>query len=125
MHLLAPRKPGSAWSRVNKERAERLIASGLMTEAGLAKIEQAKANGSWSKLDDVEALTIPGDLAEALSAHPPAAANFDGFPRSSKRLILEWIIQAKRSETRAKRIEETARLAAKNERANHYRQPKR
>lgn len=125
MRLLAPRRPGSGWSRVNKKRVERLIADGLMTPAGLAVIDRAKADGSWAKLDAVETLALPEDLGAALAAHPPAAGYFDAFPRSSKRLILEWITAAKAPETRARRIEETARLAAGNIRANHYRQPKR
>ena len=121
MLLLSPRKSGSGWSRANKERIERLIAQGLIAAPGLAKIEQAKADGSWARLDQVEALIIPDDLAEALSRHEGAATNFEAFPRSAKRGILEWIMQAKRPETRAKRIAETARLAAENRRANSYR----
>ena len=123
MRLLAPRKPGSGWSRVNKDRVARLIADGLMTDAGLKVIERAKADGSWAKLDKVETLAVPDDLAVALAAHPPAATHFGAFPKSSKRLILEWIEGAKRPETRAARVQETARLAADNIRANHYRQP--
>lgn len=121
MLLLSPRRAGSGWSKPNKVRVQRLIAQGLMAAAGLTKIEQAKADGSWSRLDQVEALVIPDDLAQALSKHDGAAANFDAFPRSAKRGILEWILQAKHPETRARRIEETARLAAENRRANNYR----
>ncbi len=124
MHRLSPRKAGSAWSKVNKARVERLIAEGLMAPAGLAAVARAKADGSWSKLDAVEALTVPADLAFALESIPPARASFDAFPRSSKRLILEWIGAAKRPATRAARIARTARLAAIGQRANHYRQPK-
>ncbi len=120
MLRLSPRRPKSAWSKANKERAERMIAAGRMTEAGLTMIERAKANGAWSKLDAVEALTLPPDLAEALAAQPPARANFDGFPRSVRRGILEWIEQAKRPQTRAKRVLETATSAARNERANQW-----
>jgi uncharacterized protein YdeI (YjbR/CyaY-like superfamily) len=69
----------------------------------------------------VEALEIPADLAKALRAAKPAAANFDAFPRSVKRGILEWIANAKKPETRSRRIEETATLAARNERANQWR----
>ena len=118
----APRKPRTGWSRPNKERMERLLAAGLMAPAGLAKVETAKADGSWNKLDAVEALEIPLDLAEALAAYPSAAANFDAFPRSVKRGILEWIVNAKRPETRAQRAAETARLAEDNVRANQWRQ---
>jgi uncharacterized protein YdeI (YjbR/CyaY-like superfamily) len=118
----APRKPRTGWSRPNKERIERMLAAGLMAPAGLAKIEAAKADGSWSKLDAVEALEIPPDLVEALAAYPSAAANFDAFPRSVKRGILEWIVNARKPETRAQRVAETARLAEDNVRANQWRQ---
>jgi len=75
----APRQPGSAWARSNKERVARLLAAGLMAPAGLAKVEAAKANGSWYVLDSVEALEVPADLAEALAASPPAAQHFAAF----------------------------------------------
>lgn len=116
----APRKTGTGWSRVNKERVERLIASGSMHEAGLKKIEAAKRDGTWSKLDGVEALEVPADLQKAFQSHPGSEVNFAAFPRSAKRGILEWILQAKKPETRQKRLEETAHLAAKNERANQW-----
>ncbi|TAG26758.1 MAG: hypothetical protein EAZ37_07970 [Burkholderiales bacterium] len=116
----APRKAGSGWSRPNKERIERLMSSGLMQAAGLAKIEAAKKDGSWTSLDAVENLVVDPDLAAALAAYPKAAQNFDAFPRSAKRGILEWIALAKRAETRAARIAETARLAQDNVRANQW-----
>ena len=119
----APRQPGTGWSRVNKERIERLIAAGRMAAPGLAKIKAAQADRSWHALDEVEALTIPPDLAAALAAHPPAAEHFAAFPRSAKRAILEWISSAKKPETRAKRVAETATEAAANRRANQWRQP--
>jgi uncharacterized protein YdeI (YjbR/CyaY-like superfamily) len=118
--LFTPRKRGSGWSRPNKERVERLLAAGLMTPAGLVVVEAARADGSWSALDDVENLVEPGDLRAALDADPEARRNWDGFPRSARRGILEWISTAKRAETRAKRVEETARLAAQGIRANQW-----
>lgn len=121
MRLVAPRRPKSAWSAVNKARIEELVAARKMARPGLAAVERAKADGSWARLDGVEALVTPRDLSRALARHPRAAANFRAFPRSSKRLILEWIASARTPETRAKRVEETARKAAKNERANHWR----
>ncbi|CAN5682613.1 YdeI/OmpD-associated family protein [soil metagenome] len=117
MLLLSPRKPGSAWSKVNKERVERMNAAEKMHPAGLRKIEQSKADGSWTFLDDVEALIVPDDLAAALAEYEHAEENFSDFPRSVKRGILEWIKQAKRAETRSKRVRETAELASKNVRA--------
>lgn len=119
----APRKPRTGWSRPNKERVERLLAAGSLHPAGLAKIEAAKADGSWTKLDAVEALETPPDLAREFRRHAGSAKNFAAFPRSAKRGILEWILQAKRPETRANRITETARLAARNERANQWQPP--
>jgi uncharacterized protein YdeI (YjbR/CyaY-like superfamily) len=117
----APRKGGTGWSKPNKERVERMLAAGKMAPAGLAKVEAAQADGTWTLLDEVETLTIPPDLASALASLPPAAENFAAFPRSVKRGILEWILQAKRPETRAARVAETARLAAEGKRANQWR----
>lgn len=116
----APRKAGSGWSRVNKQHIKKMLREGKMAEAGLAKIEAAKADGSWEKLDAVENLEIPDDLAAAFEKYPNSAKHFENFPRSVKRGILEWILNAKRDATRAKRVEETARLAAQNIRANQW-----
>jgi uncharacterized protein YdeI (YjbR/CyaY-like superfamily) len=121
MLWFAPRKPGTGWSRPNKERVERLIAAGLMAPAGLAKVAAAQQDGSWGALDAVEALEIPPDLAAALDGYAAARANFEAFPRSAKRSILEWVASAKTPATRAKRVEETARLAQDNIRANQWR----
>lgn len=117
MLLMSPRKPGSAWSAANKARVERLLSDGRMAKAGLAAVERAKADGTWSKLDGVEALDVPDDLARAFEDHRGSRETFEAFPRSVRRGILEWIVQAKRPETRARRVEETARLAAENRRA--------
>ncbi|MBW3633719.1 MAG: YdeI/OmpD-associated family protein [Chloroflexi bacterium] len=100
----SPRKPTSVWSKVNKARLERLIAAGLMREPGLRAIETAKANGSWSALDDVEALVIPEDLAAAFAESPGAREAFDRLSRTKRRNTLQWIATAKRPQTRAKRI---------------------
>lgn len=121
MLYFAPRKKGSGWSRVNKERIERMMAEGKMTDAGLQKIKEAKADGSWGKLDAIENLEVPDDLAQALAERPPAAEYFEAFPRSVKRGILEWILNAKRPATREKRILRTADMAQRNERANQWR----
>jgi uncharacterized protein YdeI (YjbR/CyaY-like superfamily) len=123
--LLTPRKPRSKSSRVNKERVARLEAAGLLHPAGRAVIEAAKADGTWSALDDVEELTEPDDLRRALDAHLSARRYWDAFPRSTKRAILEWIGNAKTPATRAKRVSETVSSAAHNVRANQWRQRKR
>lgn len=118
LQWFAPRRSRSGWARSNKERVERLTAAGLMLPAGVAAVEEAKRNGTWTMLDDVDNLVVPDDLAAALAAEPPARTNWDAFSPSARRVLLTWIVQAKRPETRAKRIEEIAGKAARNERAN-------
>ena len=113
----APRRPESGWASSNKARVERLIADGLMLPAGLAVIEAAKRSGSWTLLDDIEALVVPDDLAAALAASPPARDHWDAFSKSERRQMLFWVASAKRPETRAKRIAEIAASAARNEMA--------
>jgi len=121
MLLVTPRKPASNWSRVNKERVERLTAAGLMAPAGQAVVDAAKASGTWTALDDVENLVEPDDLRAALDADPQARRQWDAFPRSARRGILEWLLNARTAPTRAKRLEEIARLASRGERANQWR----
>jgi uncharacterized protein YdeI (YjbR/CyaY-like superfamily) len=114
------RKSGSGWARTNKERIVRLEAEGRMTDAGRALIDAAKADGSWTLLDDVENLIVPDDLAAAFDRYPGSRAYFDTFPPSARRALLEWIVLAKREATRAARLDETARLASQNTRANQW-----
>jgi uncharacterized protein YdeI (YjbR/CyaY-like superfamily) len=121
MLRFSPRSENTGWSALNKQRAEQMIAAKRMQPAGQAKIDAAKADGSWSRLDVVEALEVPADLAKAFKRHAGSAKAFDAFPRSVKRGILEWIQAAKKPETRAKRILETATLAAQGKRANQWR----
>jgi uncharacterized protein YdeI (YjbR/CyaY-like superfamily) len=111
----APRKPSSGWSASNKERVDRLIRAGRMAPAGLAAIDRAKANGTWTVLDSVEQGIVPDDLATALAGRPPAAERFAGFTPSVRKQILAWIATAKRPETRAARIRETAERAQRGE----------
>jgi uncharacterized protein YdeI (YjbR/CyaY-like superfamily) len=112
MLRFTPRKRGSAWSRYNKERVERLIANGSMAPAGLRAIEAARADGSWDALNDVDALRIPGDLAAALAGDPAAMRGFEAMSDSMKKPILFWVTSARREETRARRIAEILRYAA-------------
>ena len=116
MLWIAPRRPGSGWSAVNKARLERLKAR--MQPPGRAKIAAAKADGSWAALDGASTLELPDDLAAALAALPGARAYWDRFPPSSRRGILEWITAAVRPATRAARVAETAAKAAENRKAN-------
>lgn len=121
--LLTPRRPGSNWSRVNKQRVERLVQEGRMRETGLSVVAAAKTDGSWTALDAVEDLVEPPELTAALDADADARRHWDAFPRSTKRAILEWIGSAKTAPTRTKRIATTAAEAKVNRRANQWRQP--
>lgn len=116
----ARRKPGSGWARPNKQRIEILEREGRMHPAGRRVIEAAKADGSWTLLDDVEDLIVPPDLAAAFDGVEGSREKWEEFPRSAKRGILEWIVQAKRAPTREKRVRETAELAGRGERANQW-----
>ncbi len=102
--VFTPRKPGSGWSAVNKERIERMQAAGLMMPAGQARIDAAIADGSWVTLDAAEALSEPADLRAALDADSAARTGFDTFPKSTRKFLLTWLGSAKRPETRAARL---------------------
>jgi uncharacterized protein YdeI (YjbR/CyaY-like superfamily) len=112
--IFTPRKPRSVWSKLNKQYIAELIAQGKMTEAGLEKIALAKQDGSWTSLNEIEALVIPADLKTALEADDAANRNFEAFSNTIKKNILFWIQSAKRSETRLQRIEKTVSSAAQN-----------
>jgi len=120
--LFSKRNPKSNWSKANRQRAEKLIEEGLMAKAGMDLITLARQKGTWTALTDVQNSMIPHDLQQALNKNKKALSNFEAFPPSSKRIILEWMLNAKKQETRQKRITETVTLAAKNIKANHYRQ---
>ncbi|MCG9899349.1 MAG: YdeI/OmpD-associated family protein [Hydrotalea sp.] len=111
MQFFSKRKAKSVWSKVNKEKIERLTKEGLMTKAGFDIIEIAKQNGSWTILDEVEALIIPKDLNDKFEKRPKAKAYFLSLSRSDKRNILQWLILARRQETRQNRISEIVELA--------------
>ncbi len=119
MLYFARRTPNSMWSRPNKERVERLEREGLMTAAGRRVVQEAKDSGRWTALDDVEDLVVPDDLSAAL-AHEGAAEKWDAYPGSQRRVMLQWIAQAKRPETRERRVAETARFAATGERLTSW-----
>ena len=114
------RKAKGNWSKSNKERVARLIEQGLMHASGQAMIDLAKKSGTWAALEKVQRSIIPEDLKTLLFKNKIAEKYFQAFPPSSKRIILEWIQNAKKPETRKQRIKQTVLLAAKNLRANHY-----
>lgn len=114
------RKPTSVWSKVNKAKVKLLIDEGLMTPAGLAVIETAKQNGSWTILDEVEEDIVPDDLAKQLAARPGAEDYFMSLSRSARKSMLQWLVLAKREETRQKRIIEIADLAALGQKPKQF-----
>ncbi|GAA1923157.1 YdeI/OmpD-associated family protein [Microbacterium aoyamense] len=109
----SPRRPNSGWAATNKARLIELEEAGLMTEAGRAVVEVAKANGSWTILDNSEALREPDDLAAGLDADPAARASWDAFPPSARKLGIATVDMARRPETRAARIAKIVADAAK------------
>ena len=111
----SPRKRGSIWSLLNRERAERLMEAGLMAEAGLRAVEDAKESGMWdaaytSRVEPED----PEDLLEALMEDEETLRNFEGFSNSAKLMYVHWVESAKQEKTRARRITEVVRRAARN-----------
>ncbi|WP_296664497.1 YdeI family protein [Demequina sp.] len=121
MLYFSPRRPGSGWARPNKLRIAELEAAGLMAPAGIAVVVRARADGTWTMLDDVEEALVPADLEAEFGLWPGARERWEGFPPSVRKGILQWIVQARRPETRARRVAETAEKASRGERANEWR----
>lgn len=118
--FFSKRNPKSNWSLVNKKKVAKLLSAGKMAPAGLEMVKLAKQSGTWDALNKVDTLAIPPDLELALANMQNARLYWDQFPPSTRRGILEWINNAKKPETRAKRILETATLANENIRANQF-----
>ena len=117
LQLMTPRKPKSSWTRLNRQRVADMEAAGLMSDAGRAAVEVAKANGYWTIYESVEDLIEPEKLAAALDAVPAAREHWDAFPPSARKQMLWPIVSAARAETRAKRIASIVEKAAVGERA--------
>ena len=115
------RNAKSNWSKVNKEKVKTLTEQGLMQEAGYKSIEIAKENGSWTILDAIEALIIPEDLTAEFANYEGAATYFDSLSKSAKKILLYWIMSAKRKETRQKRILEIAENASQQMKPKQFR----
>lgn len=100
------RKAKSNWSKINKDKIKLLSEQGLMAPAGYNSIEIAKENGSWTLLDEIEALVVPHELKEELKKEEGAWDFFNALSRSKRKILLYWVISAKRPETKLKRIKE-------------------
>ena len=115
------RKANSTWSKINKDKVVQLIDKGLMSPAGHQSIAIAKQNNSWTILDSVEQLIVPDDLMVELESRLVAQAFFEGLSKSSKKAMLQWLILARRPETRQKRIAEIVACAEQNLKPQHLR----
>lgn len=121
MQFFSRRKAKSVWSKINKKKVERLIEQQLMTKAGYDSIAIAQQNGSWTILDEAEQLIVPDDMAMAFEKNPTAQNFFAGLSRSDKRNILQWLVLAKRAETRQNRINEIVELAGQHMKPKQFR----
>ncbi|MBL3548868.1 YdeI/OmpD-associated family protein [Chryseobacterium sp. KMC2] len=121
MQFFSKRKPKSNWSKINKEKVQQLIGNKRMTKAGYESVEIAKQNGYWTILDEIEEVIIPNDLEIAFEKHNGAKDYFLGLSKSTRKIILSWIILVRKQETRQKRIEEVVESAALNLKPKHLR----
>jgi uncharacterized protein YdeI (YjbR/CyaY-like superfamily) len=111
-----PRRARSLWSQRNVDAAERLIAQGRMQPAGLAEVERAKADGRWDRAYSGSAsIGVPDDLRDALAASPRAQAMWDVLTRTNRYSVLYRVHQAKRAETRARRIRQYVEMLARGD----------
>jgi uncharacterized protein YdeI (YjbR/CyaY-like superfamily) len=121
IQFFSKRKAKSMWSKINKEKVEQLIEKGLMSEAGHRSIAIAKQNGSWTMLDQAEALVIPEDLSNAFDSYPYSREYFINLSTSLRKSILQWLVLAKKPETRQGRITEIVRQASQGQLPQQFR----
>jgi uncharacterized protein YdeI (YjbR/CyaY-like superfamily) len=116
LQRFTPRTARSKWSKVNRDKAAALIEQGRMRPAGRAEVDRAMADGRWeAAYDGSKAATVPDDLAAALAADPAAAEFFATLDRQNRYAILYRVQDAKRPETRARRIETYVAMLARGE----------
>jgi uncharacterized protein YdeI (YjbR/CyaY-like superfamily) len=112
----SPRRTRSVWSARNVEKVGRLLEQGRMRPAGLAAVEAAKANGRWdTAYGGAATIEVPDDLAAALAADPAASATFERLTSSNRFAILYRLQDARRPETRARRLEQYVAMLARGE----------
>lgn len=119
--FFSKRKANGTWSKINKVKVAELIEKGLMTEAGHQSIAIAKENGSWTILDSVEELAVPEDLEAGLKNNSVASEFFEGLSKSAKKAMLQWLVLAKRPETRQQRVAEIVECAGQKLKPKHLR----
>jgi uncharacterized protein YdeI (YjbR/CyaY-like superfamily) len=116
LQSFAPRAEKSLWSKINREKASTLIASGEMKAAGLTAIEKAKKNGRWeAAYDSPSGATVPGDLQAALEGNARAKVFFEKLDRANRYAVLWRIQTVKKAETRARKIREFVEMLERGE----------
>jgi uncharacterized protein YdeI (YjbR/CyaY-like superfamily) len=116
LQRFTPRRARSKWSQINRARAETLIESGAMRPAGLREIERAKDDGRWeAAYPSPSKIEVPDDLRAALDANPAAAQSFEQLDATNRYAVLYRIHDAKRADTRARRIEQFVAMLARGE----------
>lgn len=120
IQFFSKRKPKSTWSKINKQKVQKLIEAGKMAPAGFESIKIAQQNGSWNLLDEVEALVIPDDLEQAFTRHKGSKEYFSALSKSLKKMMLQWIVLAKQPTTRQKRIDEIAAHAGQGQKPKQF-----
>ncbi|WP_405411403.1 YdeI family protein [Maribacter sp. Asnod1-A12] len=121
IQYFSKRKPNSIWSKVNKDKVAYLTSKKLIQKAGYKSIKTAKENGSWLILDEVEALILPKDLKKEFDKREGALEYYESLSKSAKKILLSWIVLAKRPETKQKRIIEIAGNASRNKKPKQLR----
>ena len=121
IQYFSKRKANSTWSKINKDKVDYLTSENLMQEAGHKTIEIAKKNGSWLILDEVEALVIPEDLKKEFNERVGSLEYYESLSKSAKKILLAWVVLAKRAETRQKRIIEIAENASRKLKPKQFR----
>lgn len=120
MQFFCKRKPKSGWSKINKAKVQQLTEDGLMAPAGYESVATAQQNGSWAIFDEAETLQMPADLEQGLQSLPGSMDFFLSLSKSVRKAILQWLVLAKRAETRQKRILEIAELAAQRKKPKQF-----
>ncbi|EGG48531.1 hypothetical protein SGM_1108 [Streptomyces griseoaurantiacus M045] len=116
LQRFTPRRPGSRWSKINRDKATALVEQGRMRPPGQAEIDRARADGRWAAAyDGARTASVPEDLAAALAAVPAAAAFFETLDRRNRYAVLYRVQDAKKAETRARRIEKFVEMLARGE----------
>ena len=122
LQRFVPRGARSIWSKINREKALALIASGQMKAAGLETVELARKSGRWeSAYDSPKGAVVPGDFQAALDANPRAGEFFRGLDRANRYAVLFRIQTVKKAETRARKIREFVAMLERGEKIHEAR----